>query len=30
MYVSAIEPSVSSMETSALSALNAVLMLGEE
>jgi prenylcysteine oxidase/farnesylcysteine lyase len=30
MYVSALEPSVSSMETSALSALNAVRMLGEE
>src|SRR5204862_305734 len=30
MYVSALEPSVSSMETSALSALNAVRMLGKE
>ncbi len=30
MYVSAVEPSVSSMETSALSALNAVRMLSEE
>lgn len=30
LYVNAIEPSVSSMETSVLSALNAIRMLGEE
>jgi hypothetical protein len=30
MYLSAVEPAVSSMETSAFSALNAVRMLGEE
>jgi hypothetical protein len=30
LYVNAVEPSVSSMETSALSALNAVRMLGQE